>query len=349
MPSLNINLDEALTTVNIDIPGYKPFIFDYTETSHGGTGFYVKDSFQIKIRHDLKFNSPSNFESTFIELIFLNTKKFIIGCIYRHPSSSVSLNHFTSDYTEPLLDKISLEGKMCSLVGDFNIDLLKCDTNDNINLFYNTLTSNFFAPYILQPTRFASESLIDNILINSIKYMSYSGNQTIQISDHLLQFVILEGFFKEVLPKKINLYERNFKNFNEREFDEALKNCDWDSILALDQNDPNLSMENLYNNTIFLLDEFAPYRKLSKKDYKLKSKPWINNEILTKIHERDKLLHKYSNAKDLSLKANLLKDYKNLRNSITKMKRDSKTKYYKEYFEIHKKKTASIWKGIRSC
>ena len=30
------------------------------------------------------------------------------------------------------------------------------------------------------------------------------------------------------------------------------------------------------------------------------------------------------------------------------MKRDFKTKYYKEYFEIHKEKTASIWKGIRS-
>ena len=30
------------------------------------------------------------------------------------------------------------------------------------------------------------------------------------------------------------------------------------------------------------------------------------------------------------------------------MKRDSKTKYYKEYFEIYKGKTASIWKGIRS-
>ena len=46
-------------------------------------------------------------------------------------------------------------------------------------------------------------------------------------------------------------------------------------------------MENPYNNTIFLLDEFAPYRKLSKKDYKLKSKSWINNEILTKTRERD--------------------------------------------------------------
>ena len=71
----------------------------------------------------------------------------------------------------------------------------------------------------------------------------------------------IRRLFKEVLPKKINLYERNFKNFNEREFDEALKNCDWDSILAFDQYDPNLSMEYLYNNIIFLLDEFGSIMK----------------------------------------------------------------------------------------
>ena len=96
------------------------------------------------------------------------------------------------------------------------------------------------------------------------------------------------------------------------------------------------------------MDEFAPYRKLTKKEYKLKSKPWVSNEILTKIHERDKLLHNYSNEKDLNRKVNLLKEYKILRNTVTKMKRDSKVKYYKEYFELHKDKSASIWKGIRS-
>ena len=67
----------------------------------------------------------------------------MIGCIYRHPSSSISINHLTSDYIEPLLDKISTKGEMCSLIGDFNIDLLKSDINENINQFYNTLTSKF--------------------------------------------------------------------------------------------------------------------------------------------------------------------------------------------------------------
>ena len=35
-------------------------------------------------------------------------------------------------------------------MGDFNIDLLKAVTNDNVNPFYNNMTSHFFAPYILQ-------------------------------------------------------------------------------------------------------------------------------------------------------------------------------------------------------
>ena len=146
----------------------------------------------------------------------------------------------------------------------------------------------------------------------------------------------MEGIFKEVLPKKINIYECNFKHFYEKEFEEAVKYCDWASILSLDQSDPDLSMNNQYNNNVYLLDEFAPYRKLTKKEYKLKSKLWVSNEILTKIHERDKLLYKYSNAKDLNRKVNLLKEYEILRNTVTKMKRDSKFNYYKEYFELHK-------------
>ena len=52
--------------------------------------------------------------------------------------------------------------------------------------------------------------------------------------------------------------------------------------------------------------------------------------------------------KDLDRKINLFKDYKILRNIITRMKRDAKSKYYKEYFEMHKDENASIWKGIRT-
>ena len=64
-------------------------------------------------------------------------------------------------------------------MGDFNIDLLETGTNDKVNAFYNNVTSHFFAPYILQPIRPKSKTLIDNILINLVEYPSHGGNLTV--------------------------------------------------------------------------------------------------------------------------------------------------------------------------
>ena len=124
-------------------------------------------------------------------------KNLIIGCIYRHPSSDMPIDEFLDIYLEPTLLKISNENKICILAGDFNVDLLKIDTHSSSNKFYNSMLSNFFAPYILQPTRPVSKTLIDNIFINTIDYNSISGNFKMQISDHLMQFTILEEFFSE--------------------------------------------------------------------------------------------------------------------------------------------------------
>ena len=167
------------------------------------------------MRNDLRLVYPGSgqFQSTFLEIVLPDKKNIVIGFIYRHPSSTISVDQFTNDHIEPLLQKIAPENKMCTLMGDFNIDLLKIDSVISSNHFFNTMCSNFFAPYIIQPTRPASSTLIDNIFLNTVDYSSYSGNLTIQLSDHLFQFVTLEGFFKEMVPKKLNLKERNFKHF----------------------------------------------------------------------------------------------------------------------------------------
>ena len=62
-------------------------------------------------------------------------------------------------------------------MGDFNIQIFKNDMND-------------------------VTKLINNIFLNSVKYPWHSGNLTIALSDHLIQFVISEGFFKELVKKK---------------------------------------------------------------------------------------------------------------------------------------------------
>ena len=114
-----------------------------------------------------------------------------------------------------------------------------------------------YAPYILHPTRPRSKSLIDNILLNSMEFPSHSGSLTISLSDHLIHIGIGP--------------EHNYKHFNERELNETLSNMNWNVILSLDENDPNISKNNFHQHIHFLLDEFAPYIKLSKRELKLSS------------------------------------------------------------------------------
>ena len=60
-----------------------------------------------------------------------------------------------NEYLTPLLATILQEEKTCLLMGNFNINLLNTDTEANVSKFCYILSSNFFAPYILQPTRLA--------------------------------------------------------------------------------------------------------------------------------------------------------------------------------------------------
>ena len=120
-------LTESGPTVNIELPGYHEFIFDSSLTRNGGTGFYLKKSLAYRMRNDLKLVYPGSgqFESTFLEIVLPDKKNIVIGCIYRHPSSTISVDQFTNDHIEPLLQKIASENKMCTLMGDFNIESLK--------------------------------------------------------------------------------------------------------------------------------------------------------------------------------------------------------------------------------
>ena len=39
---------------NITISGYQNFVYSHTKSMHGGTGFYVKNNVNFKIRNDLE-------------------------------------------------------------------------------------------------------------------------------------------------------------------------------------------------------------------------------------------------------------------------------------------------------
>ena len=179
----------------------------------------------------------------------------------------MELQEFNDNYLNPLLDKITEENKKISLVGDFNVDLMKTDTDFNISQFFDTMTSNLMVPHIIYPTSNLmvphiiyptsnlmvphiiyptritphSKTLIDNIFSNSLNFsQGHSGNLTLSISDHLAQFLIIPMDYN-VIPKKNNIYKRDTKNFDKVNFILELRNINWNSIIDRGKEDHNYS------------------------------------------------------------------------------------------------------------
>ena len=149
---------------------------------------------------DLNIYKSNKLESTFIEVFNPKKSNIIIGCIYKHPS--MDLNDFNTNYLNNLLDKVSKEQKSVFLLGDFNINLLNYNDHNPTNEFLDSLASNSFVPYILQPTQltFHSKTLIDNIFSNIISPEAISCYSTSTISDHLPQFMIVPNVFSNPPP-----------------------------------------------------------------------------------------------------------------------------------------------------
>ena len=114
-------------------------------------------------------------------------------------------------------------------------------------------SSYLFTPFVLQPTRLRAKTLIDNIFFNSLDYRSYSGNLLFELYDNLTQFLFLEGFSKERSLPEVNMFKRNYKNFNEAEFEETVINgIDWDEICMFRLRNPNVSVKTFLIQLIFI-------------------------------------------------------------------------------------------------
>ena len=126
----------------------------------------------------------------FVEIDLKKQHNIVCGVIYRHPNAILDI---ILGCLYDIIDKISKENKYCVLLGDFNIDLLRSDTNPDTEDFANTLGSYAFYPQILKPTRitYHSATLTDNIFFNSLEHHIINGNILSGITDHLPNFIII--------------------------------------------------------------------------------------------------------------------------------------------------------------
>ena len=91
---------------------------------------YIKFSLNFNIRTDLILLKSKELESILIEVINSRKSNLIVRCLYHHPSMCPS--EFINHHVNPLLEKVSLDNKKFMLIGDFNFDLLKYNTSNEV-------------------------------------------------------------------------------------------------------------------------------------------------------------------------------------------------------------------------
>ena len=126
----------------------------------------------------------------------------------------MNINEFNDDYLNKLLDKLSKENKTIYLLGGFNINLLNYGLHPATNEFLVSLSSHYFLPHILQPSRVTtnSKTLIDNIFSNMAVPNIIPVNLTASISDHPPQFFVAPDTFFNAPYSESNNYEQTSKD-----------------------------------------------------------------------------------------------------------------------------------------
>ena len=135
---------------------------------------------------------------------------------------------------------------------------------------------------------------------------------------------------------------RDYSKLNASDLINDVNVVDWQNIMS-GSADCDSMFQTFHQTLVQIIDEHAPLRKLSKRELKLKRKPWITNAIRKSIQIKDKLLKTYLKTKSQEIYTK----YKKYRNKLKHLVNISKKRYYNDYFSKNHKDPKSIWKGIK--
>ena len=319
-----------------NLPDYTLLSRPRADKRGGGVGLYVTDKTSFKLRDDLVMNPVTcQYESLFIETV-MHDHKVIIGVIYKPPESNtdICVAHFSD-----LMGIISKERKQCSLMGDFNLDLIKVDTHNQTKYFIHSLYTNAFYPTISKSTRVTEHSatLLDNIITNITGYCIKSGVLCNDISDHFPVFNLLQ-INSKITKKYAYIFKRMNTAHNIEKLNSELKNANWDDVFG-DEN-PDSAYDTFLRILTPLINKCLPLKKVKRKITD-KSK-WLTKGILISCVQKNNLFKK---LKKTPSQENEL-TYKTFKNKLTHIIRIAKKNYFKEKIDMHRNNGEKTWETI---
>ena len=110
-----------------------------------------------------------------------------------------------------------------------------------------------------------------------------------QISDHFPQFLVIKNTIVDY--RHCTLFQHNYCKFAESSFINDFTGLSWNFLIETNLN-INSKFDTLYEKVHETAIKHVPLKKVTPKQLKLRSKPWIDSHIQKLIKHRDRLLHK---------------------------------------------------------
>lgn len=320
-------LNETISNEYLNIDGFQIYRID-RNTRGGGVLIFIKNNFRSEV---------INIQGNFCEQLWINiqtkNKNIALGIIYKPPNQEI--NNFLIAFEEslsiifPTVDEI-----ICC--GDFNINLFDYG-NNNVEKFFSVLDSFGLCQVIDAPTRItdSTSSLLDLIICREEVVLEKGVIETNHISDHQLVYCKL-NLNEKVSGPKMHTY-RNFKNFNEDNFQRDLFNIPFFRIF--DQETVDEKVNFLVNCLINLFDIHAPMT--TSRITKPKAH-WLTNTIREMMSLRDKALRRYKKTKSVAH----FQFYKEMRNYVNKAIQREKRAFFT--YQFNNCKPNETWKILKN-
>ena len=319
----------------LQLEGYNAFHVNATSSTHGGVITYVQDTYDVTI--ETLVNTSNLWDGLFLEIKHDNSKnKIIVGTIYKPPKDNNNrdnINGFVSEL-EPILSELSNTNSEVLICGDYNINLLKTNSEQHFSYFFDTMLSHSFFLKITFPTRVNNSSgatLIDNIFckLSSITLQTKAGILLDEISDHYPYFISLDMSLKSTKPPRLVKKRLNSSKAIQDMLTDMTE-CDIRSKMNNElSSDPNLNYDILHDHLTIMKDKHLPYKFEKFNKHKHKNNKWISFGIIRFIKTRDMMYLKFKRCNQQGVEYNTLKYNLHVSNCILKKTiREAKIQYY---------------------
>lgn len=296
-------------------------VYNSRNSKGGGIAFYIKENIKYKILMN------KTIEKIEIITILIENANLSVTLIYKPPQ--ITLNILKTVLKHNVINRKSDH----ILMGDFNINILanNTTTKDYYNLFEERnykIVNMRTKKYYTRKHPLGNNSILDHVITNVKEKLEKLKIIPTEISDH-----------NAILTKVKIKQERTRSKYETIETTKT----DYPKISAeINEMENNVtSFENLTTAMQKIIEGNQKTTTLRRRQ----ECPWINEEIIRQIKNRNKLCKKHKRH----LKNNTYKmEYENQKEYTKDLIKNTKKLYYQNLIKKHSKNTSKIWNIINN-